>query len=298
MNPEIYCINLKNRNEKRKFMKNQCKRRKINIKFHIVELHKNPKQGCINSHFEIIKIAKERNLPYVLILEDDAKIIKNINKIPKPPQKWDMLYLGGYIKEIFSEYDENWDKMSSWCTHAYIINQSIYDIVLNNFDDWKKKILDPDKIAIDEYYIDAIHKNYLCYIVKPQMIEQLEGYSDIDNTKNKWKNFDWNNQNKLFDKVKIDEAEKEITVDNMCILKSISIDPQNLPNISIITPTCNRKSLFPIPIRNFYLFDYPKEKMEWIILDDGNQDLSSILPKDERIKYLKIKTEPKLNFPL
>ena len=295
MNPVIYCINLKDRSQKRKYMKNQAKRRKININFHMVNLHKNPKQGCLNSHFEIIKIAKKKKLPYVLILEDDAKIIKNINKIPKTPEKWDMLYLGGYIKEIFSEYDQNWDKMSSWCTHAYIINESIYDVVLNNFDNWKNKIKDKDKIAIDEYYIDFIHQNYLCYNVKPQMIVQLEGDSDIDNIKNKWKNFDWNNQNKLFEKVIIDEAEKEITSNNMCILKSIKIDPINLPNISIITPTYNRKSLFPIPIRNFYLFDYPKDKMEWIILDDGNQDLSAILPKDERIKYFKINRSDKLN---
>ena len=295
MIPEIYCINLKNRPEKRRKIKLQAKRRKIKLNLHIVDLHKNPKIGCINSHFEIIKIAKNKNLPYVLILEDDAKIVKNINKIPKLPTKWDMLYLGGYIKEIISEYDDNWNRMTSWCTHAYIINSSIYDIVLNNFEKWKNKINNPDKIAIDEYYIDEIHSNYLCYIVKPQMIEQYEGYSDIDNTQNKWKNFNWNNHELICEKVLIDEAEKEITPDHYCILKSININPSDLPNISIITPTYNRKKLFPIAIRNFYLFDYPKEKMEWIILDDGNQDLTSILPKDNRIKYIKINGKSKLN---
>ena len=76
--PEIYCINLKIRNEKRNQMKKQFKRRKLNVKFHIVELHQNPKMGCINSHFEIIKKAKEKNLPYVLILEDDTLFIKHV----------------------------------------------------------------------------------------------------------------------------------------------------------------------------------------------------------------------------
>ena len=41
--PEIYCINLKIRNEKRNQMKKQFKRRKLNVKFHIVDLHQNPK---------------------------------------------------------------------------------------------------------------------------------------------------------------------------------------------------------------------------------------------------------------
>jgi len=289
--PEIYCINLKIRNDKRNQIKKQFKRRQLNVKFHIVELHQNPKKGCINSHFEIIKIAKEKNLPYVLILEDDAKILKNIKNIPEPPNEWDMLYLGGYIKERFSIHDSNWDIVSSWCTHAYIIHSKIYDKVLNNFESWASKQSE-DKVAIDEYYIDFIHQNKKSFIVKPQMIVQYDGYSDIDKSKNKWKNFDWNNH-LINDQV--DEAEKEITSEGYCILKSIPIDDQHLPNISIITPTYNRKSLFPIALRNFYFFDYPKEKMEWIICDDGQQDLKSIIPNDNRIKYVKVNIDGKLN---
>ena len=45
-------------------------------------------------------------------------------------------------------------------------------------------------------------------------------------------------------------------------------------------------------IRNFENFNYPKEKLEWIIIDDTPEDLDQIddiLPTDDRIKYLKIK---------
>ena len=288
---DIYCINLKIRNEKRNQLKKQFKRRNLNVKFHIVDLHKNPKIGCINSHFEIISKAKEKNIPYVIILEDDAKFLKSLNNIPTPPKDWDMLYLGGYIKERFSEYNSNWDCVSSWCTHAYIIHSRIYDKVLNNFEQWSKT-QSSDKVAIDEYYIDYIHQNKKTYIVKPQMVIQFEGYSDIDNTKNKWKNFDWDNH--LLNE-KIDEAEIEITSEGYGILKSIPIDDKDLPNVSIITPTYNRKNIFPIALRNFYFFDYPKEKMEWIICDDGQQDLKPIIPDDSRIKYIKVDTDGKLN---
>jgi GR25 family glycosyltransferase involved in LPS biosynthesis len=289
--PEIYCINLKIRNEKRNQMKKQFKRRKLNVKFHIVELHQNPKMGCINSHFEIIKKAKEKKLPYVLILEDDAKFLKGLNSIPTPPDDWDMLYLGGYIKERFSELNSNWDCISSWCTHAYIIHSRIYDQVLDNFDSWAKK-QDPDKVAIDEYYIDFIHQNKKSYIVKPQMIVQFDGYSDIDKNNNKWKNFDWDNH--LLNE-KIEEAEMEITKEGYGILKSIPIDDQDLPKVSIITPTYNRKNIFPVALRNFYFFDYPREKMEWIICDDGQQDLKPIIPEDSRIRYIKASVDGKLN---
>jgi hypothetical protein len=67
-----------------------------------------------------------------------------------------------------------------------------------------------------------------------------------------------------------------------------SIEEEDLPFVSILTITKNRKSLFPIAIRNFYEFQYPKHKLEWIILDDGKEDLREILPSnDKRIKYLK-----------
>ena len=58
-----------------------------------------------------------------------------------------------------------------------------------------------------------------------------------------------------------------------------------LPNVSIITPTYNKKNFFKLAISNFLSFDYPAEKLEWIILDDGDESIRDILPNDKRIKY-------------
>lgn len=62
---------------------------------------------------------------------------------------------------------------------------------------------------------------------------------------------------------------------------------EDLPYVSVVTITKNRKSMFELPIRNFYEFEYPKDKLEWVIIDDGNDDLKSILPVDKRIKYVR-----------
>lgn len=59
----------------------------------------------------------------------------------------------------------------------------------------------------------------------------------------------------------------------------------NLPSVSIITPTFNHKSFFPLAVHNFLSFDYPPDKLEWIILDDGEEPVEDCLPKDDRIKY-------------
>jgi hypothetical protein len=62
---------------------------------------------------------------------------------------------------------------------------------------------------------------------------------------------------------------------------------EELPYVSIVTITKNRKHIFELPIRNFYEFEYPKDKLEWVIIDDGNDNLKSVLPVDKRIKYVR-----------
>jgi len=58
-----------------------------------------------------------------------------------------------------------------------------------------------------------------------------------------------------------------------------------LPSVSIITPTFNKKSFLPLAVNNFLSFDYPKDKLEWIILDDSEESSKDVLPNDSRIKY-------------
>ena len=62
----------------------------------------------------------------------------------------------------------------------------------------------------------------------------------------------------------------------------------DLPKISIITPTYKRRKIFSMAIRNFENFIYPKDKIEWVIVDDSPEDdsIRDLLPRDKRIKYI------------
>ena len=83
------------------------------------------------------------------------------------------------------------------------------------------------------------------------------------------------------------------TIDGGCILKLPKIKDDELPFISIITPTKNRRNLFSIPIFNIQHFFYPKSKIEWVIVDNGKQDLKNMLPKHLNIKYIKLNCNKK-----
>ena len=72
---KIYCINLKSRDDKRKKMEEQAKKFDLNIDFFdAVSKPDNPIRGCLESHLEILKLARSHDLDKILI---------NINKIFK-----------------------------------------------------------------------------------------------------------------------------------------------------------------------------------------------------------------------
>lgn len=68
-----------------------------------------------------------------------------------------------------------------------------------------------------------------------------------------------------------------------------NIPYDKLPKVSIITPTYNREKQMRSAIVNYKLFDYPRDKLEWIIVDDGDYDIARMFSKsDESIKYYHI----------
>jgi len=45
------------------------------------------------------------------------------------------------------------------------------------------------------------------------------------------------------------------------------------PNVSILTPTYNRRKFLPLILHNLLHFNYPREKLEWCVLDDGEEKM-------------------------
>ena len=53
--------------------------------------------------------------------------------------------------------------------------------------------------------------------------------------------------------------------------------PQTLPMVSICTPTFNRRPFIPMIIKCFEHQLYPKDRMEWIIIDDGTDKIGELV---------------------
>lgn len=63
---------------------------------------------------------------------------------------------------------------------------------------------------------------------------------------------------------------------------------EELPKVSICTPTYNRRLYFNAIIKCVEWQDYPKEKIEWIIVNDGNEEIEDILNIAKKTKNLPI----------
>jgi len=65
----------------------------------------------------------------------------------------------------------------------------------------------------------------------------------------------------------------------------------DMPPVSIVTITRNRVDLFPLAISNYHNFNYPVDKLEWVIVDDSDNDqaekLQQLVTKIDGVKYIK-----------
>lgn len=179
----IVCINLDIRPEKRAAMIEEFKG--YPFRFYTATLHEKPTRGCLESHINCIKWAKEQGLKNILILEDDVKIVKDLKQIPHFPDQWNLLYFGCLATQTHLwTWASPWIEGNFWCCHAYLVNNCVFDKFIEEGWSFSGPI---DKFCVDKI-CDEMRK---CYALQESSIIQKEGYSDIKGEGGKWKDFKW-----------------------------------------------------------------------------------------------------------
>ena len=76
--------------------------------------------------------------------------------------------------------------------------------------------------------------------------------------------------------------------------KKKKVSANGKPFVSVCTPTYNRRLFIPNLIRCFQSQTYPKEIMEWIIIDDGEDSVEDLFKDVECVKYFRYEEKIKL----
>jgi len=151
--------------------------------------------GCILSHIEVARIAKERGLDCYMVFEDDAVFMPYIKKKLTEYNElldkieWDMFHFGpAFHSSVKKERkhaplvhlsddiitDKNNSGREVLATHAMLIKNTMYDDLLNSDVSGQQ--------PIDEYIGRHLYKKYNCYCGDLPLASQVAGFSDINQT--------------------------------------------------------------------------------------------------------------------
>jgi len=173
MNITAYIINLKHRTDRRDHMINEMT--KLPITYEFIDGIIDETKTCFQSQKKCIQLAKENNLPYVLVLEDDAiftdHVIEILEKTFSEVQtlNWDMFFLGANLQAPASRISDSLLKLNgAYAAHAYIVNAKFYDTIINL----------PHICEMDVHYHDLMSKHNV-YMCDPMIAYQLPSYSDL-----------------------------------------------------------------------------------------------------------------------
>jgi hypothetical protein len=178
---DIYVINLEERKDRWEYIEKNFSNFNL-IRVDAIKKKKGA-HGCFLSHIKCIKIAKEKKLKNIIIIEDDCKPMNNfyerliiIKKYLDENDTWS-IYLGGTSKvfdtNVINNFIFNGEKIvevdKGYMTHFICYNHSVYDFFLereNNFE-----------IPIDKIW----HENFNALVSVPFIAFQCDGYSNILN---------------------------------------------------------------------------------------------------------------------
>ena len=88
------------------------------------------------------------------------------------------------------------------------------------------------------------------------------------------------------------KSKSKSTNKNLQMKLTNNTKPSNktLPTVSVCTPTFNRRPFISTLIKCFDHQIYPKNLLEWIIIDDGTDHIEDLVKNHPQVKYFKYDT--------
>ena len=187
---EAFVINLNHRQDRWKiFQENWGKSNLLHMNKFVAQekntIYNTAEKACFISHLNIIRMAKQAKLPFVIILEDDArpgqigekinikewdsKFKKVYEYLLENSDKWEVYHAAGCFNNFVKSFNVDLDlyTVRTLHLHFYVVNSSAYDKILA-FD------------VMSDIPIDLFFQYYLNQVASyPALSEQYSGFSDI-----------------------------------------------------------------------------------------------------------------------
>ena len=179
-------INLDTRTDRRMHIEAECARLGIAVERFPACRNIGPGQGCSQSHLEVLKLARDRGYPSVLVLEDDFECI-----VPKEtfddilanlPEDYDVVMLAYNLMRGEPFNDRFGRVLDAQNAAGYIVHARMYDRLIANLEDGLRMYLDHPAIHWlyqNDQVWKALQPESRWYYTTVRVGRQRPGYSDL-----------------------------------------------------------------------------------------------------------------------
>ena len=189
--PMVFYINLDHRTDRKEEIEKELVELGLPFERFSAIRHSIGAVGCSKSHMAILKIAKERKYPRVLILEDDFTFVVHrdtmeriVSQVRDGHQPYDVCMISYNSIESKQLPEPYWRKIiDAQTTSGYIIQDHYYDTLIN--------VIEPSIPLLEQtreqynYAIDVVMKKLQrvdkWYQTTERIGKQRESFSDIEN---------------------------------------------------------------------------------------------------------------------
>jgi GR25 family glycosyltransferase involved in LPS biosynthesis len=180
----MYCVNLESRPDRWRQTVEEFKKLGPDYtlnRFNAIRNTRNPELGCATSFLTLIQMAKDQNMPAILVGEDDIMLYSKSAEmwekaISELPDNWDVLSGGTYIIKNRMKVSSTLYKVNNiTCMHYICIRNTCYDKILSYFKN------NMGKQAIDRFIGElSQQKKINVYLVWPMIAGQRPSYSNLE----------------------------------------------------------------------------------------------------------------------
>ncbi len=132
--------------------------------------------GCLHSHLQVVRDARERGLPSLLILEDDVVFDPSFSEkfpvfVSGLPADWDMVFLGALHRDDPVPVAEHVARIrQAYSTYAYALRSSIFDAFIAANDG------SPRPVDVNN---GMLQSHFNCYTFAPNLAWVESRYSPV-----------------------------------------------------------------------------------------------------------------------
>jgi glycosyl transferase family 25 len=189
--PMVFYINLDHRTDRQEALEKELVELGLPFERFSAIRHELGAVGCSKSHLAVLKLAKERNYPRVLILEDDFTFVVHrdameriVSQVRDGNKPYDVCMISYNTMQSYESPEAYWRKIIDAQTlSGYIIQNHYYDTLIN--------VVEPSIPLLEKsnekhnYAIDVVMKKLQItdkwYQTTERIGKQRESFSDIEN---------------------------------------------------------------------------------------------------------------------